>query len=537
MPHHPLLLSISLAISLTLCLASTSSADEYADSLSYDAKRRQILAHAPDERSALILGAAHDLARDGYFAEALDLIYSMQDTTGLKDPEQNFDSVLSAGEGSLGGGSVTSGNQGIPPYAVKAASAFTGYVQTAVEYEEWENVDTAVGARVRAKLEWDPGGRLMDRVTAVFQGSDRNAYFDLSGKGSAFGGLLKMEADGLVEKKIWFSMEDSLGRRNYRDSLDRLFLQAQVEGNTRRFGKPLSLVAPAYVETEVYRHDMPGSLSRRAFGALPGLEAVSDDLLKSLIISWDLRRTDYPASPSASNFRSGPVASGEWYGKYLTLDAETRFITYHYNRDTSLTRSNLLETRAGIFFNALDWLKVGVRTVGESETDDYTDSVDLKDFNRVPLEYSLQGSSWSVQPQVVANWASIYSANLGMGFTRGDYPILSVVDGDTLYFPLYQNYSADDWRAMAGISMVSKAIFFTLSLDYEVNWVANPQIYRQGSSKGFGLNGYLFWKFRPWFEIDVGCNATRRTWLADGYSSGNISDNLSLSLGAASRFP
>jgi hypothetical protein len=532
--HHPLLLSVSLAISLTLCLASRSSADESADSLAYDAKRRQILAHAPDERAALILGAAQDLARDGYFAEALDLIYSMQDTTGRTDPEQDFDSVLSAGGDTLGAGP---GPAGIPSSDGKAASAFTGYVQAAVEYEEWEHVDTTVGARVRAKLEWDPGGRLIDRVTAVFQGSDRNAYFDVSAKGSAFKGLLKMEADGLVEKKIWFSFEDSLGRRNYGDSLDRLFLQARVEGNTRRFGNPMSLVAPAYAETEMYRHDMLGSLSRRAYGASPGLEAVSDNLLKSLILSWDLRRTEYPFSASASNFRSGPVASGEWYGKYLTLDAETRFITYHYDRDTSLTRSNQLATRAGIFFNVMDWLKIGVRTVGESETDHYADSVDLKDFNRVPLEYSLQGSSWSVQPQVVADWASTYTASLGMSFTRGDYPILSVVGGDSLYLPLYQNYSADDWRALAGFSMVSKAIFFTLSLDYEENWVAYPQIYRQGSSKGFGLNGNLFWKIRRWFEIDVSCNATRRTWLAEGHTSGNISDNLSVSLGATSRFP
>ncbi|GEM_PF-5207067 len=512
------------------CLAALSRAAEPADSLNYEAKRRHILESAPDERATLILGAAQELARDGYYAEALDLIYSMQNSEGASDYEKDFDSVLSAGEDTvthklpLLPGAGTGAGKASPP-----ARAFaSGYVQSSVDYEEWEHLDTLMGGRIRAKLEWDPKGRLLDRIATVFQGSDRNAYFDLSGKGSAYGGLLKFEGDGLVEKKLW---------QPYRDSLDRVFLQARVEGNTRRFGKPLSVVAPAYAEAEQYRFDRAGSLSYRAYGAAPGLEAVSDNLLKSLILAWDLRRTEYPSSPSSSNFRNGPLASGEWYGKRVTFDAETRFITYGYDRDTSLTRISQLETRAGLFLRTLRWLKVGLRTVGESETDDYADSVDLNNLNRVAASYALDGSSWSVQPQLIAEWASAYSANVGLNFARGTYPIVNDIGGQALLFPLYQNYSADDWRAETGFSILSKAIFFTVSLDYEENWVANPQIYRQGSSKGFGLNSNLFWKIHDWFEIDFSCNATRRTWLQSGFTSGNIVNVTNLSLGLTSRFP
>jgi hypothetical protein len=504
-------------------MAAFSFASEPTDSLAYEAKRRQILENAPDERATLILGAAQELARDGFHAEALDLIYSMQDTVGGQDWEGDFDSVLSAGQA--------------PQLPIKAPGAFTsGYVQASVDYEEWEHLDTLVGGRIRAKLEWDPKGRLIDRVSTVFQGSDRNAYFDLSGKGSAMGGLLKWEGDGLVEKRFPRLYGDSLTRRDYGDSLDRVFLQAKLEGNTRRFGKPLSVVVPTFAETDAYRHDRVGYYSYRAYGAGPGLEAVSEDLRKTLILSWDLRRTEYPSSPSASNLRNGPVALGEWYGERIALDAESRFINYGYDRDTSLTRISRLETRAGLFVRTWPWLKIGVRTVGESETDAYVDTVDLLTLDRLQARYSLEGSLWSVRPQVVAEWASTYSASLGMSFARGDYPVLDRLEGRTLLFPLYQNYSADDWKAEAGFSILSKAIFFTVSLDYEENWVAHPEIYRQGSSKGVGLDGNLFWKIRRWFEIDVSCNATRRIWLARGYASGNIVDVVNLSLGLSSRF-
>ena len=470
---------------LVHCLAAVSLAAEPADSLAYEAQRRHILENAPDERATLILGAAQELARDGYYAEALDLIYSMRNNPAETDYEKDFDSVLSAGtdSGASRFPTLPRANTAPPP------AYGSGYVQSTVDYEEWEHLDTLIGGRIRAKLEWDPKGRLIDRIATVFQGSDRNAYFDLSGKGSAFGGLLKLEGDGLVEKKLW---------QTYNDSLDRVFLQARVEGNTRRFGKPVSVVAPAYAETEMYRYDRAGSLSYRALGAAPGLEAVSDNLLKSLILSWDLRRTDYPSSPASSNFRNGPVASGEWYGERITFDAESRFITYAYDRDTSLTRISQLETRAGVFLRALRWLKLGVRTVGESETDDYKDSVDFINLDRIEADYKLEGSSWSVEPQLVAEWASAYSASLGLGFARGTYPTVNDIDGRVLLFPLYQNYSADDWKAEAGFSILSKAIFLTMSLDYEENWVANPQIYRQGSSKGLGLNSNLFWKIRNW---------------------------------------
>lgn len=525
-----------LLVSLILfpLTASFSLASEPADSLAFEAKRRQILEKAPDERATLILGAAQELAREGFHAEALDLIYSMQDTVDLKDWEGDFDSVLSAGgDTELAG----DGRIGEPPAPAKPPGSFTsGYVQATMDYEEWEHLDTLTGGRIRAKLEWDPTGRLVDRISTVFQGSDRNAYFDLSAKGTVMGGLLKWEGDGLMEKRFPRLYGDSLSRRDYGDSLDRVFLQAKLEGNTRRFGKPLSLVVPAFAEADSYRHDRNGYYSYGAYGARPGLEAVSEDLRKTLILSWDLRRTEYPSSPSASNLRNGPVALGEWYGERIALDAESRYINYGYDRDTSLTRISRLETRAGVFVRTWPWLKLGVRTVGESETDAYVDTLDLATLDRREARYSLEGSLWSVQPRIVAEWSSAYSASLGMTFARGEYPVLDRLEGRQLLFPMYQNYSADDWKAEAGFSILSKAIFFTLSLDYEENWVAHPEIYRQGSSKGLGLDGNLFWKIRRWLEIDVSCNARRRTWLAPGYASGNIVNLVNLSLGLSSRF-
>jgi hypothetical protein len=518
-----------LTFLLAHCVALLAHAAEPADSLTFEAKRRQILEHTPDERATLILSAAQDLARDGYYAEALDLIFSMQDPSAAPDWEIDFDTVA-VKPGQSGDGMLPS-----PRPALSQAIPGSGYVQSTLEYEEWDGLDTTLGGRVRAKLEWDPRGRLLDRITTVFQGSDRNAYFDASAKGSAFGNMLKLEGDALAEKKLW---------QTYSDSLDRAFLQAKAEFNTRRFGKPVSVEIPAFAELEQFRHERFGSQSYRAYGASPGLEAVSDNLLKSMILSWELRQTDYPYLPSASSLRQGPAAAGEWYGDRVSLDAETHFDTYHYNRDTSLYRMRRLETRAGVFVRTFRWLKVGFRTQGETEFEDYRDSVNIITLDTIQpddtvlAEYRLRGSQWTVQPQLIAEWASAYSASLIFSFARARYPVLFDVNGQILETPRYINTSADDWRLEAGISALTKAIFFTLSLDYEVNWVPTSLNYSStGSSKGASLNSNLFWKVVPWMEIDFSCAITRRFELAQGFLSGNINDNATVSLGIASRFP
>ncbi|MDB5102662.1 MAG: hypothetical protein JWP91_351 [Fibrobacteres bacterium] len=514
------------------CLALLSLAAEPADSLGYETKRRQILENSPDERATLILSAAQDLARDGYYAEAMELIFAMQDTAIAPDWDIELDTPSVGPDDSSG---VRGPVPGVSAAGTMASGSFSGYVQSILDYEEWESLDTSIGGRVRAKLEWDPKGRLLDRVTTVLQASDRNAYVDASAKGSAWKNMLKLEGDALAERKRW---------RTYGDSLDRLFLQAKAEFNTRRFRKPLAIVAPVFAEMERFRHDRFGSQSYRSFGANPGLEAVSDNLLKTVLLSWDARRTDYPDFPSASNLRQGPVASGEWYGDRVALDAESEFQTYRYNRDTSLYRMRQLATRAGVLVRTLPWLKAGVRTVGESEYEDYRDSLGivtldtLRPVDTVLAAFRLRGTRWTVTPQLIAEWASAYSASLAASFSRARYPVLFDVDGQILQTPRYINTSADDWRFQAGLSALTKAIFFTLSLDYEVNRVPASLNYSStGSSKGVSLNSNVFWKVQPWIEIDFTCSATRRLELAPGFLTGNINDNATASLGLTSRLP
>jgi hypothetical protein len=315
-----------------------------------------------------------------------------------------------------------------------------------------------------------------------------------------------------------------------------VFLQARIEPTTRPLGLPVAVEAPAVVETELYRHGGFGAQSYRAAGIAPGLQAMSENTGKSILLSWEIRGTQYPDAPAGSNFRDGPVASGWWYGERVALDAETRFSTTRYNRDTSLLRHRRLETVAGGSLRIWRGLKLGLRTSGESDVEDYSDVVDTL-FGPVRAEYRLQGSAWSVQPRLTAEWKAAYSATLDFGFTRGRYPVVDSTGNTTLPYPRYLGIDNDDWKAGAGFTMLTKAIFLTLSLDYEVNWVPNPAVYSVGSSKGVGANASLFWKLRPWFEVDATLSATRRLELQAGYSAGNISGNTLLSLGVTSRFP
>lgn len=496
-------------VPILLCLVGAVFSDETADSLAFSAKRKQILESAPDERATLILAAADDLARDGFHAEALELVFSMEDGTA-SDWEDVFpDSVPAAAA-----------------VSDKSPSNAYGYIQSTLDYDDWEGQTTPFAGRLRAKLEWDPEGPVLDRISGVFQGSDRNAYFEFTGKGNAFGRMLKIEADILAEKRMW---------QTYGDSLDRVFLWARAEANTRSMGKPLSLVFPIYGEAQQYRFDRPGSLSSRSFSATPGLEAVSEDLRKSLILSWELRRTAYPSSPSAGNFRNGPVALAEWYGNRITVDGEARYQSTSYMRDTSRYRVRGWETRGGAFVKAWPWLRAGFRTSGETEIGDYRDSVELGDSQIVQAAYQVNGLEWTLQPQLIAEWSHAYSVSASLAFTRGRYPFLYQAEGRALMRPKYLLESFDDWKPGLSFTYLSKTIFFTLSAAYEENWVVYSPEYSLGSSRGVDANCNLFWKFLPRVEVDFSGLASHR--LDKGTAPGRIQNMTSVSLGLTSRFP
>jgi hypothetical protein len=497
---------------LAACLAApVARADERSDSAAYEAKRQLLLGEGPDEREGAILSAAEDLARDGYYSEALDLVFSMQDPAKA-DWEGEFDRSLAAAIAT--------------PAPAKANRPF-GYLQSGIDYDLWNGVDTILTAHVRGKVEWDPPGRAFERAAVVAHASDRNTYFDAIAKGAIAGRLLRFEAEALAEKMLW---------QPYRDSLDRVYLAARLNPTSRPLGQPLAAEAPLFVETEFFRHDRFASHSRYAAGIAPGLQAMSENTTKSLLLSWNARAQAYPASPGYSFYRDGPVASGWWYGDRMTLDAETRLSTTRYRRDTSLVRDRRLETLVGGSIRVWRWFKMGLRAAGDTEYGDYRDSVSSS-FDTVRADYRLTGSTWSLRPQLAAEWRGAYSASLGLSFTRARYPILAEAGGISLANPLYLNTSSDDWKAEAGFTMLTKAIFLTVSLDYEENWVPYNPDYALGSSGGAGLAGSLSWKLRPWFEIDATVQAARRLWLARGYTGGMLSDNLLLSIGVTSDFP
>jgi hypothetical protein len=503
--------SLTIALIAACLAAATARADERSDSLAYAAKRQLLLEQGPDEREGAILSAAEDLARDGYFSEALDLVFSMQDTA-IADWEDEFDRSLAAALAK--------------PAPARSNRPF-GYVQSGMDYELWPGVDTLLTAHVRGKLEWDPPGRAWERAAVVAHASDRNAYFDAIAKGAFARRMLRFETEALAEKMLW---------QPYRDSLDRVYLAIRLNPTSRPLGQPLAVEAPLFAETELFRHDHFGSHSHYAAGIAPGLQAMSENTAKSLLLSWDARGQAFPETPGYSYYRDGPVASGWWYGNRLDFDAETRFSTTRYRRDTSLVRDRRLETMAGGSVRLWRWLKIGLRASGETEFDDYRDSVS-NGFDTVRADFSLTGSTWSLRPQLAAEWRGAYTASIGLAFARGRYPILTEAGGLNLDRVYFLNTSNDDWKAEAGFTMLTKAIFLTLSLDYEENWVPYNPYYALGSSGGAGLAGSLSWKLRPWFEVDATVQATRRLWLAPGYTGGILSDNLLLSAAVTSNFP
>lgn len=505
------------------------------DSLAFALKRRKILEGAPDVRLSAILEAAEDLAEDGYYAEALELVYDLEDTAWSAKSEGDFlmDSLPSG---------TAAAPEAVPEPARPAAPAparlvlkeLHSYVRSSFEYDDWD--DQPFGGEVRAKLEWLPEDSFLERVTPTFAGSDRRAFAGLATRGSAFGRLLKVDAEGLAERKLW---------QAYGDSLDRISLLGLVEAGTRPLGRPVSVSLPIRGEADLYREDRLGLLSRRSVGAAPALEAVSRDLRRSLLVSWDVRWYEFPASPASGFFRHGPSLLANWFGDRFTVETEAHLLDDRYDRDTSMYRSRVWEGRISAFAKPGRRVQAGLRLLHGSETSRYldtlrmlgagpTDSVPLPVEDPVRVRYRLEGVTAAVQPVVTVDWRSIYSASLSLAYSRGWYPLLSGHGGRDLAWPQFIDESYQGWKPEATFSILSRRLFLNVTLGYEMHAPSASPFYFQGYSEGVGLGGHCSWKLSPWMEMDL--SGLWRKRLDGKPAPGQVQDMTSISGGFISRF-
>lgn len=470
------------------------------DSSAYDAKRRKILESSPDIRQAAILEAADELARDGFHAEALELVYDLEDPASSERAEREFLEVFPDDAPSAD----TAPPAKSPPVTA-ALRDLQSYVRSSIEYDDWD--DNPVGGEVRAKLEWAPPGGFFERITPTFSGSDRRAFMSLSGLGSAFSRMLKVEGEALAEKKLW---------QPYGDSLDRASLWGSVEATSRPLGRAVSLSLPLRADLEQYREDRLGLLSRRGFGAAPAVEAVSADWRRSLMLSWEARGYLFPSTPSSDFLRHGPVLLANWYADRFTLEAEGQAMDDSYRRDTSMVRSFAWEGRAAAFvkpFGGFRRFKAGLRVTASGERSRYLDTLrvltpvvidSFADFaiDTLTGRYALEGLAYTVQPVLTLEWASIFSASLSLAHQRGRYPLIAAYGGKDLLSALFIDESFTAWKPEAVFSILSRRVFLNASVGYEMHEPMDSPHYYQRYHEALGLGASFSLKLSPWVELD-----------------------------------
>jgi hypothetical protein len=532
LPGLPALLALAMgmAASIPEVRAQEVTAEVPSDSAAYEAKRRKVLEASPDVRQAAILEAADELARDGFHAEALELVYDLEYPESSDRAEREFledfpDDTAFADPPPLTKAPTV-------PYALRDLRS---YVRSSLEYDDWD--ENPIGGEVRAKLEWDPPGGFFERITPTFSGSDRRAFMSLSGLGTAFSRALKVEGEGLAEKKLW---------QAYGDSLDRLSLWVSAEGTTRPLGRAVSMSLPVRAELEEYREDRLGLLSRRGFGASPTVEAVSSDWRKSLLLSWEARGWLFPSSRSSDFLRHGPVALANWYADRFTLEAEGQAMDDRYRRDTSMFQSFAWEGRGAAFakpFGNFRRFKAGLRLTASGERSRYLDTLRVLtpviidsfpdyDIDTLTGRYDLEGTSFSVQPVLTLEWASIYSASLSLAWQRGRYPLIATYGGRDLLSALYIDESFTAWKPEAVFSILSRRVFLNASVGYEMHEPMDSPHYYQRYHEAFGMGASFSLKLSPWVELDFS-----GLWRAQtrGIPTTAV-DILSISAGFISRF-
>jgi hypothetical protein len=478
-------------------------------------------------RLAAVLEAAEELAREGYHAEALELVYDLEDTAWS---ERALEEFLADSLPPLAFPGDSAGSRSAAP----ALARLDSYVRSSFEYDDWD--DQPLGGEMRAKLEWRPDSSHLERLTPVFGGSDRRTFLGLSGRGSAFRRMLKADAEVLAEKDLGGSGDGGI-------LLDRFTAHGLLEAGTRPLGKTLSFVLPLRMQSEHHRDDPLGVLSRRSIGVAPAMEALSSDLRRSLQIAWDFRWNSFPSSPLSGYFRTGPSFLANWYGDRFSAEAEAWILEDSYRRDTSLFNLRIWDVRAAAY--ARPWRKVlaGVRLLRSAERGRYLDTLWFaapSSGTSSPLpaaeraRYVLEGWSVTVQPVVTVDWAPSYSSSLSMAYTRGSYPMVTAIGGRALAWPQFADESFRSWRPEATFSVLSRRLFLNVAANYETHAPSASPYYFQGYSEGAGMAADFTWKINAWAEADFSGRWRKR--LDDKTGAGYVEDNLSVSAGFTSRF-
>jgi hypothetical protein len=494
------------------------------DSLAFALKRQKILSGAPDMRLSAVLEAAEDLARDGFHAEALELVFDLEDTAWSSRALEEFldDSLPPPGP------EDAAPTRGAPPSPARLDS----YVRSSFEYDDWD--DRPLGGEMSAKLEWRPDSSLLERLTPVFGGSDRRAFLGLSGRGSAFRRMLRADGEVLAEKDL-NGGEGALP--------DRFNAHGLLEAGTRPLGRAISFSLPLRMQTEHHRDDPLGVLSRRSIGVTPAVEALSTDLRRSLQIAWDFRWNSFPSSRPSGYFRTGPTLLANWYGDRFSAEAETWILQDSYRRDTSLFNLRLWDSRAAAY--ARPWRKVllGVRLLHSAEKGRYRDTLWFASpaADTLPAQpgaerarYDLEGRSFTAQPVITVDWTPAHSSTLSLAFTRGSYPMVTENGGRELAWPQFADESFRSWKPEATFSVLSRRLFLNVAASYEIHAPSASPYYFQGYSEGAGMAADVSWKINAWAEADFSGRWRKR--LDDKPTAGRVEDNLSLSAGFTSRF-
>jgi hypothetical protein len=441
-----------------------------------------------------VIEAAEDLAAEGFYEEAADLLVDLlvaseEDTLGepealpdmtLEDtvPERPVEWRVAAGGDYYYYEDIDSSDT-LLQYFAENEAYYVGEVSVGLEWRP----DEAPGSLLASALHVS-NTAIDGEVVAELENADRTMSLEVALRG---------------EKHV---------RSEFGDSSDNVGIRIAADPSSGPSESPVVVSLPLEGEIENYRYSRPGYGDCRSVRLSPTVTLNFPGFGRSLDLGGDFERAVYDSVDRYRDlWRYGPSASTRLWFDYVSLSADLSYVWERYPGSDGAVfpeRQQVLEVSADLSVVPLPWLEA--RLAG-----DFTHSVSEYTYGRVVdtvRTYRLPTPAASVTPQIVFSPGVLGSMSVGFTYEMSHAP-LEDVEG----MPMYIDDWYDAYEPSVGAGLSSEKVFVDGSVSFRMEDVREVGVPLDSAAAAEAYT-YNFSEDSRSARVSLSASVSITTWLS-----------------------
>jgi hypothetical protein len=512
------------------------------DSLAYSILCEKLSADStlPEHFPAYRL-AADELAREGLFAEAFELLAELADTA-----DEYGSGPVTFTESHVSETPLPSTSP--PPDQITAPprKEVQWRLSTGVQYDRFdddyfnsslgESVDDIgfstvdsleyatdqepLGGNLRLSCQWRPDSLFINEFEPFIYLSEDRGRLGFEADGAFLRNLITLDLSFEGEKR-W--------RQAFNDSSDALRGGGTIALTTAPSGRMFSFELPLSAEGEKFRKERSGYYSNVEISVNPALSFHSRDFSVNSALCWETEYERYLSiNQEDNNIRSGPRLSVDLFHDRINTVLETSFFREHFFHATSPKKHNVLSVDGQFRFAPALWFEWIIDAAYVKEREYFTDQEEMVQSTvtdsifDTTLTYS--NHSWGIQiePELRFNLPGSVTLFTRIGYERTAYPGVTATGEFRLIYPVTTFEPSQIMQPQLGIELNRKSFRMRLSISYRYEDVLRASY----SADNDEIRPQMEWEWTilPWVILSAEGDYQYR-W----YRTGTVDDESTIS--------